>query len=104
MVSPPQKCLKIVALIHPLIGKPILTAKLVMGGPIFTKKLTLISLNNQYARLSALLDECRNAISVFSNERLSFGVILKCVSDKKKIPANQKRGYKFIKVTHYFCE
>jgi hypothetical protein len=57
MVSPPQKCLNMVALIKLLIGKPILMAKLVTGGPIFTKKLTLIILNNQYARLRSVFDE-----------------------------------------------
>jgi hypothetical protein len=49
---------------------PSLRAALVMGGPIFVRKLTLINLNSQYARVRSAFDFPRKAISVLSNDKL----------------------------------
>jgi hypothetical protein len=56
----------------PLMGSPMFMAKLVMPGPIFTKKLLLMALNNQYARFKSVLEACLKAISVFSNDNVPF--------------------------------
>lgn len=68
--SPPQKCLNMVALIIGATGKPIAIANVVIGGPIFTSKLLLIALNNQYARFKSALLFPEKAISVFEKLRL----------------------------------
>lgn len=58
-----------VDLIKDLMGKPNLNAKLVIGGPMLVRKLLLMILNNQYARVRSAFVFPRKAISVSSNDR-----------------------------------
>src|SRR5690606_34336825 len=79
IVSPPQKCLKIVLRIIPWIGNPIFSAKLVMDGPTFVKKLFAIILNNQYALSKSLSLLLLKAISVLSKDNVlgsEFSIII----------------------------
>ncbi|MNY58079.1 hypothetical protein D3C86_1943750 [compost metagenome] len=80
MVSPPQKCLNMVALMIPLIGNPMFRKKLVTGGPTFVKKLLLMILKSQYAAFNSPFDLLRKAISVSSkfNDLLGGVSIYEC--------------------------
>ncbi|MNV71831.1 hypothetical protein D3C71_1648720 [compost metagenome] len=75
IVSPPQKCLKMVALMIDFIGKPIFRKKLVIGGPTLVRKLLLITLKSQYPAFSSEFDLLRKAISVLSKFKVFLGKV-----------------------------
>jgi hypothetical protein len=64
-----------VARMMPVIGRPIRTAKFVIGGPILTKKLMFITLKSQYALVKSAFVIPENAISVLSKEMFLFIVL-----------------------------
>ena len=71
MLSPPQNCLKMVALTILRIGKCKLRAKLVATFPIFTMIGDETILNNQYALFKSGVDLLLKAISVFSKDNMA---------------------------------
>src|SRR5690606_1806611 len=77
IVSPPQKCEKMVERIKGRMGSFNLSARLTSEGPVSTRKFTLIALNSHQAFFSSLSLRCEKAISVLSNIQ---GVILVIIS------------------------